>query len=60
MPTQYEVTQKETGAVGKVTQLAFTETHVIATTVEFGEVIFENPEKAGVLTNEQYTISEVK
>lgn len=59
METQYEVTEKSTGTVAKVTAMAFGEEIVTATTAEFGDLVFQNPNKSGELSNDLFTITEV-
>lgn len=56
--TVYEVVSKITGEKYRVTQMAFGEGEVIAST-ELGDIVFANPNKDGNLTNEDYEIHEV-
>lgn len=57
-PTVYEVVSKITGEKYRVTQMAFGEGDVTAST-ELGDIVFANPNKDGNLTNEEYEIHEV-
>lgn len=56
--TVYEVVSKITGEKYRVTQMAFGEGDVTAST-ELGDIVFANPNKDGNLTNEEYEIHEV-
>lgn len=56
--TVYEVVSKITGEKYPVTQMAFGEGDVTAST-ELGDIVFANPNKDGNLTNEEYEIHEV-
>lgn len=60
METKYKVTNKETGEVSSVTQMAFggsSPEQYVEATLENGTVItFQNPNAEGNMTNDEYTI----
>ncbi len=61
MQTQYEIVNKETGETYQVRGLLFgnSQEQNVTVTTDIGNVVFENKDQMGVLTNERYEIREI-